>query len=295
VGLLRTEFLVVGRSELPGEDEQAEYFGRICRRFPTHPVVVRTYDLGGDKFPASFRPPREANPFLGWRAIRVCLDEPDIFRTQARAILRARLVGDVQLMLPLVTQLEELERARELVAESAAALKREGIPAASDVPIGVMIETPAAALLAEEFAAKSDFLSVGTNDLTQYTLAVDRGSARLADRFTPFHPAVVRLLKRIVEAGKRANLGVSVCGEMASDPRAVILLLGLGYRVLSIAPPSLPLVRWLIRQFDAGVAESVAAEAVAASTTGKVVSLLTEAMDGLVDVDLLSSKLVAQG
>ena len=295
VGLLRTEFLVVGRSELPGEDEQAEYFSRICRRFPGHPVVVRTYDLGGDKFPAPFRPPREANPFLGWRAIRVCLDEPDIFRTQARAILRARLDGDVQLMLPLVTQLEELERSRELVAESAAALEREGIPAAPDVPIGVMIETPAAAMLAEEFAAASDFLSVGTNDLTQYTLAVDRGNARLADRFTPFHPSVVRLLKRIVEAGKRANLEVSVCGEMASDPRAAILLLGLGYRVLSISPPRLPLVRWLIRQLDAGIAESVAAEAVEASTTSQVVSVLTEAMNGLVDVDLLPSKLVAQG
>ena len=295
VGLLRTEFLVVGRSELPGEDEQAEYFSRICRRFPDHPVVVRTYDLGGDKFPAPFRPPREANPFLGWRAIRVCLDEPDIFRTQARAILRARLHGDVQLMLPLVTQLEELVRSRELVAESAAALEREGIPAAPDVPIGVMIETPAAAMLAEEFAAASDFLSVGTNDLTQYTLAVDRGNARLADRFTPFHPSVVRLLKRIVEAGKRANLEVSVCGEMASDPRAAILLLGLGYRVLSISPPRLPLVRWLIRQLDAGIAESVAAEAVEASTTSQVVSVLTEAMNGLVDVDLLPSKLVAQG
>lgn len=295
VGLLRTEFLVVGRTDLPGEDEQAEYFSRICRRFPGYPVVVRTYDLGGDKFPAPFRPPREANPFLGWRAIRVCLDEPDIFRTQARAILRARLDGDVQLMLPLVTQLEELEQSRELVAESAAALEREGIPAAPDVPIGVMIETPAAALLAEEFAAASDFLSVGTNDLTQYTLAVDRGNARLADRFTPFHPSVVRLLKGIVDAGKGANLEVSVCGEMASDPRAAILLLGLGYRVLSISPPRLPLVRWLIRQLDAGVAESVAAEAVEASTTGKVVSLLTEAMNGLVDVDLLPSKLVAPG
>jgi len=131
--------------------------------------------------------------------------------------------------------------------------------------------------------------------LTQYTLAVDRGNARLADRFTPFHPSVVRLLKGIVEAGKRANLEVSVCGEMASDPRAAILLLGLGYRVLSISPPRLPLVRWLIRQLDAGIAESVAAEAVEASTTGQVVSVLTEAMNGLVDVDLLPSKLVAQG
>jgi phosphotransferase system enzyme I (PtsI) len=295
VGLLRTEFLVVGRSELPGEDEQAQYFKRICERFPEHPVVVRTYDLGGDKFPAAFRPPREANPFLGWRAIRVCLDEPDIFRVQARAILRARHHGDVQLMLPLVTQLEELERARELVAESADALKREGVTAASTVPIGVMIETPAAALLADELAAASDFLSVGTNDLTQYTLAVDRGNARLADRFTPFHPAVVRFLKRIVDAGRGAGLDTSVCGEMASDPRAALLLVGLGYRVLSISPPRLPLVRWLIRQFDATVAASVADEAVEASTTSEILGLLGDAIGGLVDVDLLPSELVAGG
>lgn len=295
VGLLRTEFLVVGRSELPSEDEQAEYFGEIARRFADHPVVVRTYDLGGDKFPAPFRPPREANPFLGWRAIRVCLDEPDIFRTQARAVLRARRHGDVQLMLPLVTQLEELERARELMAEVADQLQRDGVPAASTAPVGVMIETPAAAMLAYELASMSDFISVGTNDLTQYTLAVDRGNARLADRFTPFHPAVVRSLQRIVEAGRAAGLNVSVCGEMASDPRATLLLLGLGYRVLSISPPGLPLVRWLIRRFDAGTAESVAALAVEAATTHRVVRLLTEAIDGLIDVDMLPSRLVAQG
>ena len=294
VGLLRTEFLVVGRSELPGEEEQAVYFTQICRRFPDHPVVVRTYDLGGDKFPAPFRPPREANPFLGWRAIRVCLDEPDIFRVQARAILRARLHGDVQMMLPLVTQLEEVERARELVAECADALKAEGTPAAPSVPIGVMIETPAASLLAEELAGVSDFLSVGTNDLTQYTLAVDRGNARLADRFTPFHPAVVRSLQYIVDAAKGAGLEASVCGEMASDPMAALLLLGLGYRVLSVSPPRLPLVRWLIRQFDATVAASAAAEAARAPTTGRVLDLLGDALDGLIDVKLLPSESVAQ-
>jgi phosphotransferase system enzyme I (PtsI) len=294
VGLLRTEFLVVGRTELPGENEQAEYFTQICRRFPDHPVVVRTYDLGGDKFPAPFRPPREANPFLGWRAIRVCLDEPDIFRVQARAILRARLHGDVQLMLPLVTQLEEVERSRELVAESADALKAEGIPAAASVPIGVMIETPAASLLAAELAEVSDFLSVGTNDLTQYTLAVDRGNARLAERFTPFHPAVVRSLKCIIDAAHGAGLEASVCGEMASDPKAALLLLGLGYRVLSVSPPRLPLVRWLIRQFDATVAASIAAEAVRAPTTGRVLHLLEDALDGLIDVKLLPSESVAQ-
>jgi phosphoenolpyruvate-protein kinase (PTS system EI component) len=157
-----------------------------------------------------------------------------------------------------------------------------------------MIETPAAALLAEEMAADSDFLSVGTNDLTQYTLAVDRGNARLADRFTPFHPSVVRLLKRIVDAARGAGLDASVCGEMASDPKAALLLLGLGYRVLSISPPSLSLVRWIIRQFDAAGAASVAAEAVRAPTTGRVIHLLEEALDGMIDVKLLPSELVAR-
>ncbi|MCZ6917700.1 MAG: phosphoenolpyruvate--protein phosphotransferase [Gemmatimonadetes bacterium] len=295
VGLLRTEFLVVGRTELPSEDEQAEYFSDIARRFEGAPVVIRTYDLGGDKFPAAFRPPREANPFLGWRAIRVCLDEPEIFRTQARAILRARLHGNVQLMLPLITQVEELERARELVAESAEALQREGIEAAPDVPIGVMVETPAAAMLADELAQGSDFLSVGSNDLTQYTLAVDRGNARLADRFTPLHPAVVRLLKRIVDAGGRAGLDVSMCGEMAADPRAALLLVGLGYRALSVSPLRLPLARWLVRQFDHTVAESIAAEVLEMATTREVVDRLTAGVAGLVDVDLLPAGLVARG
>ncbi len=287
VGLLRTEFLVLGRAELPGEDEQASYFRRVARRFPEQPVVVRTYDLGGDKFPAAFRPPRENNPFLGWRAIRVCLDEPEIFRVQARGILRAQTEGNLHLMLPLVTSLEELSRARELVEESAEALQREGIAAASSVPVGVMIETPAAAVLAEELARDSDFLSVGTNDLTQYTLAVDRGNARLANRFTPFHPAVVRLLKGVVDAGNSAGLEVSVCGEMASDPRAALLLVGMGYRVLSISPPELPLVRWLLRKFNGDTAQSVATEVVKVATTGRVIELLEEGIADLVDVDLL--------
>ena len=287
VGLLRTEFLVLGRTELPSEDEQATYFRRVARRFSGEPVVVRTYDLGGDKFPAAFRPPRENNPFLGWRAIRVCLDEPEIFRTQARGILRAQTEGNLRLMLPLITSLEELSKARELVEESAEALQQEGISAARSVPVGVMIETPAAALLAEEFAQDSDFLSVGTNDLTQYTLAVDRGNARLANRFTPFHPAVVRLLQGVIDAGNSAGLEVSVCGEMASDLRAALLLVGMGYRVLSISPPQLPLVRWLLRRFDGDTAKSVAAEVVKAATTDRVIELLNEGIADLVDVDLL--------
>lgn len=289
VGLLRTEFLVLGRTELPSEDEQAGYFERITRRFPGHPVVVRSYDLGGDKFPAPFSPPREPNPFLGWRAIRVCLDQPEIFRPQLRAIMRARVAGDVQLMLPLVTQVEEVDRVRELVAEEVADLKQRGIPHQADLPVGVMIETPAAAIMADELAAKSDFLSVGTNDLTQYTLAVDRGNAGIAGRFSPFHPAVVRSLRSIAEAGDRAGLRVSVCGEMASEPLAALLLLSLGYTVFSVAPPRLPLVRWVLRQIDAAAVVQAAPDVVKAATRQEVKRILTETIAEYMDLDLLDA------
>lgn len=284
VGLLRTEFMILGRSELPTEEEQFKYFKRIAERFPDDSIIVRSYDLGGDKFPAAYRPPQEANPFLGWRAIRVCLDQPEIFSDQIRALLRARLHGDIQLMLPLITQMDELEQVRGLVAEARAALARDGVPCADTLPIGVMIETPAAAVLADELAAASDFLSVGTNDLTQYVLAVDRGNASLADRFSPYHPAVIRLLKHIVDAGERAGLKVSVCGEMASEPLAALLLLGLGYSVLSVAPPRLTQIRWLVRRIAVNEARPIAERALQAATTKRVTELLTEGLREVVDL-----------
>jgi phosphotransferase system enzyme I (PtsI) len=190
-------------------------------------------------------------------------------------------------MLPLVTQVEEIERTRELVSEAAESLTRLGVEAADTLPVGVMIETPAAAILADQMAERSDFLSVGTNDLTQYTLAVDRGNARLAERFTPLHPAVVRMLRRIVEAGHRVGLEPSVCGEMASDPMSTFLLMGLGYRVLSVAPRALPLVRWLVRQVDLVTAERAADAVLACSTTRDTVAVLEEALAKHVDLDLV--------
>ena len=200
VGLLRTEFLITGRATLPTEDEQAVYFRRVGEAFSGYPVVVRTYDLGGDKLPAPFQAAAEANPFLGWRAIRVCLDQPELLRTQVRAALRAAAHADIRLMLPLVTRVDEVERTRAIVEEEAERLAARGIEAARTMPLGVMIETPAAAILADRFAAVSDFVSVGTNDLTQYTLVVDRGNARLADRFTPHDPSALRLLKMVADA-----------------------------------------------------------------------------------------------
>jgi phosphotransferase system enzyme I (PtsI) len=274
VGLLRTEFFITGHTTLPTEDEQARYFARVGAAFPGHPVVIRSYDLGGDKFPAAFQAPFEANPFLGWRAIRVCLDHPDLFRGQIRAVLRAAADAQIHLMIPLVTRLAEVQRTREIMAEEGGRLAQEGVRAAASVPVGVMMETPAAAVLADRFAAESDFLSVGTNDLTQYTLVVDRGNARLADRFTPLDPSVLRLLKQIADAACAAKKPASVCGEMASEPLSAFLLIGLGYETLSVAPPALPRIRWLVRQLSRQRAAAAAAAALDARTDGEVLEIL---------------------
>ena len=287
VGLLRTEFLLNGRTSMPTEDEQTEYFRRVASAFPEHDVIVRSYDLGGDKFPATFNAPAEPNPFLGWRSIRVCLDQPEFFRDQLRAVLRAARGRRVQLMLPLVTSVEEVTRTRELLAEEAARLKQSGIRAAESVPVGVMIETPAAVLLADRLAEVSDFFSVGTNDLTQYTIAVDRGNARLADRFAPHHPAMVRQLDAIVRAAAEAGLPVSVCGEMASEPLGALLLLGLGYRRLSVAPPALALIKWLIRSMPDSAARAAADEARRAPTPAAVLDALRATAGQHVDLRLL--------
>ena len=287
VGLLRTEFLITGRTSLPTEDEQTDYFLRVSDSFPGLPVVIRSFDLGGDKFPAAFRAPQEANPFLGWRSIRVCLDHPEIFRPQLRAVLRAAATRKLQLMLPLVTRLEELLDSKDMMLEEALALARSGVRAAASVPIGVMIETPAAVLIADQLAAHSAFFSVGSNDLVQYTLAVDRGNARLAERFTPHHPAILRQLKMILDAGREHDISISVCGEMASDPLSAVLLMGLGYRVLSVAPPSLPLLKWVVRTVPLKVAEEAARTALLADRPAAVTAALRDAVKDYIDVRLL--------
>lgn len=287
VGLLRTEFLVTGRTALPTEDEQTEYYRRVARAFAGHPVVIRTFDLGGDKFPAAFEAPHEANPFLGWRSIRVCLDEPALFRPQLRAILRAAADRPLSIMLPMVISLDELEQCRALLAEESEQLQRAGIPAAIDVPMGVMIETPAAVLLADELAARSAFLSIGSNDLTQYTLAVDRGNARLARRFEPLHPAVVRQLHTVSAAATRAGIPASVCGEMASEPFSAVLLLGLGFGRLSIGPPAIPLVKWVIRHVPVAAAREAATSALSATSTGEIKAILRETLGGYLDLRLV--------
>ena len=267
VGLMRTEFLVLGRATMPDEDEQYRAYKRVVEAFGGKPVVIRTFDIGGDKLPIGGFP-SEPNPFLGWRAIRMCLDQPDLFRTQLRALLRAAAHGDVRIMLPLVVTLDEVRAARGFLDEAARQLERRGLTVRRDVPLGVMIETPAAAVAADTFTRDGDvqFFSIGTNDLVQYTLAVDRGNASLAKRFTPLHPAVLRLIKRTVEVGEGAGLEVAVCGEMASQPLMAFALLGLGVRQLSVSPRSVSLVKRIVRGISVSLAEEAAAAALAALT-----------------------------
>jgi len=287
VGLLRTEFLIVGRTSLPTEDEQTTYFRRIADAFKDRTVIIRTFDLGGDKFPAAFQAPHEANPFLGWRSIRVCLDKPEIFRPQLRAVLRAAHDRPIQIMLPLVTTVEEVLESRAIMEEEAAALKRDNIPAAGSVPIGVMIETPAAVMIADHLARVSAFFSVGTNDLTQYTLAVDRGNARLANRFSPHHPAVIRQLARIAEVATSADISASVCGEMASDPLSAVLLMGLGYDTLSVSPQDLALIKWVVRSVPMAAAREAAAASLAAGTAKEVGDAIRAVVKRHIDMRLL--------
>ncbi|HVA58716.1 MAG: phosphoenolpyruvate--protein phosphotransferase [Gemmatimonadaceae bacterium] len=265
VGLMRTEFLVMGRATMPDEEEQYRSYRRVIEAFAGMPVVIRTFDIGGDKLPVGGFP-TEANPFLGWRAIRMCLDQPAIFRTQLRALLRAGVHGDLRIMLPLVVSVAEVRQSRVLLAEAEQELAARGVEFKRDIPLGVMVETPAAAVAADTFTREVAFLSIGTNDLVQYTLAVDRGNANLANRFTPLHPAVLRLIRRIVDMGDQAGLEVAVCGEMASQPIMAYALLGLGVRKLSVAARSLPLVKRIVRSISVRDAEVAATAALHADT-----------------------------
>lgn len=290
VGLMRTEFLVVGRKTMPGEEEQYEAYRAVAEAFPQGAVFIRTFDLGGDKFPIFLHMPKEENPFLGWRAIRVCLDEPELFRTQLRALLRATAHGDVRLMLPLVNDVEEVTRVRELLEEEEKSLTAAGIPYNPGYKLGVMIETPAAALDAAELARYSDFFSIGTNDLVQYTLAVDRTNTRLAKLYNPFHPAVVRQLHQVARVGRAAGIEVSVCGEMAAHPLAAFLLMGLDITVLSMAWPSLPEIKRLVRDVRIEEARKAARKALAADTSRDVTRCLVEGIGDSVDLEAFAGR-----
>jgi phosphotransferase system enzyme I (PtsI) len=290
VGLFRTEFLVVGRSALPGEEEQYEAYRHVAEKFPESAVIIRTFDVGGDKFPMFLHMPRESNPFLGWRAIRVCLDQPELFRPQLRALLRATAHGDLRIMLPLVNDVDEVLRVRALLKAEEDRLTEEDLDFNPGYKLGLLIETPAAALDAVELARHADFFSIGTNDLVQYTLAVDRTNTRLAPLFNPFHPAVIRQLHQVSRVARAAGIEVSVCGELAANPLGAFLLLGLDIHSLSVAWPSLPEIKKVIREFRIEDARTAAARALAAPTSREVTAHLVEGVGDSVDLSAFSGR-----
>lgn len=276
VGLFRTEFLFLGRAEPPGEAEQFRAYRAVVEQMAPHPVRIRTLDLGGDKRPPFLRIDPEDNPFPGWRGLRLWQAFPELLRTQLRALLHAGVYGRLQVIAPMVTTRAEVEWLRAELAAVQAELQVAGAPCPERIELGIMAETPAAALMAEALAPLVDFFSVGTNDLTQYTLAVDRLDARLAGLYDHLHPAVLRLIRAVVEGAHRHRRWVSICGELAGDPLASPLLLGLGLDELSMPAPQLAPVKRAIRQTDLATARRLAEQALSMSDGAEVRALLAQ-------------------
>jgi len=276
VGLYRTEFLFVDRLTPPSEDEQFETFKTVIQTLAPHPVTLRTFDLGGDKFVSSFEVPPEMNPALGLRAVRLALTRPEILSTQLRAMVRASAFGPIRIMVPMVTTVQELRDVRALLEAAIADVRARGLACAESIPLGMMIEVPAAAMLADIFAREAAFFSVGTNDLVQYTLAIDRTNETLAAQATPFHPAILRMIRMVQAAADAGRIPVSLCGAMASDPMAAILLVGLGLRELSMESTSIGDIKETIGRFDLATMERVAVEALQCESAEAVEALLAQ-------------------
>lgn len=250
VGLYRTEFLFMGKKLPPGEDEQTELYRQVIQQCKQELCIIRTMDIGGDKPLDYLNIGEEDNPFLGWRAIRISLERPDLFLTQLKAILRAGIYGKAAIMLPMIISADEIRRAKVFVAQAASELEREGKAFSRDVPLGIMVETPAAAVLAPLLARECDFFSIGTNDLVQYTLAVDRGNARVSQLYSHYHPSVLRLIDGVIRAAHNSGIWAGMCGEMAGDPGAAVLLAAMGIDELSMSAASIPKVKEQIRRID---------------------------------------------
>ncbi|MDX2167001.1 MAG: phosphoenolpyruvate--protein phosphotransferase [Deltaproteobacteria bacterium] len=289
VGLYRTEIAFLSHRDFLPEEDQVTLYERVAEAAQGLPLTVRTLDLGADKYPAYMNVPREDNPFLGWRSIRISLEMADVFRTQLRAILRASTRGGMRIMLPMISSLEELRRSKEMIAEAKAELRREGRPFDDAIPIGMMVEVPSAVQLADRFVQEVDFFSLGTNDLIQYLLAVDRNNRKVASLYEPLHPAVLRAVASVVRVADAAGKPVSLCGEMAADPVSTLLLVGMGLRDLSMSAFFIPVIKRLIRSVDLTAAARVAAEALALDTVKDVKRHVFEEMRALDVIDLMET------
>ena len=280
IGLYRTEFLYLNRSTLPTEHEQFETYRKVAERVRPDPLIIRTFDLGGDKLaPGTVDITDELNPFLGWRAIRLCLENIDIFKTQLRAILRASVVGNIKIMFPMISGLEELRSAKAVLGECREELRRSGVPLADKIEVGAMIEIPSAAICANSLASEVDFFSIGTNDLIQYALAVDRVNEKLAHLYEPTHPAVLRLLKMVAEAAHAKNIWVGVCGEMAGDVALVPLLLGLGMDELSAGATLVPRVKRAVQSLAIPECRQLIEETLKLNTASEILARCLELAD----------------
>jgi phosphotransferase system enzyme I (PtsI) len=287
VGLFRTEFLYLERPELPSEEEQYAHAVAALKNVGGRSITFRTLDLGGDKLPPSVRIPSGTNPAMGLRSIRFSLRRRDVFRTQLRALYRAAAVGPMQILLPLISGVAELRATKQLCLETVEDLKREGIAHVAKVPLGVMIETPSAALIADLLAAECDFLSIGTNDLIQYTLAADREDEHVGYLYHPMHPAILRALRQIVAGASSAKRSVAMCGDMAGDPMSLWMLLGIGLRNFSMAPRQIPVVKSIIRSTRIDEAERLAEKALQLRTESETEALVRDAMLARFPVELI--------
>jgi phosphotransferase system enzyme I (PtsI) len=281
VGLYRTEFLFLNRKDLPGEEEHYETYRKVVEKFQRNPVTIRTFDLGGDKFASQLDLADEMNPAMGLRAIRFCLREKDIFKDQIRAILRASAHGRVRMMFPMISGVAELHEAMAVVDEARGELKRRRVPFDKGMSIGAMIEIPSAAIVADLLAKEVSFFSIGTNDLIQYALAIDRVNEHVSYLYEPLHPAILRLIRRIVEAGHEAGIPVSMCGEMAGEPFYSYVLLGLGLDELSMNSTSIPRVKRILRKSVAFEAKEFVGELLLHATAGEIGRILRRKMEDL--------------
>ncbi|AZK46595.1 phosphoenolpyruvate--protein phosphotransferase [Paenibacillus lentus] len=274
VGLYRTEFLYMGRTELPSEEVQFNAYKTVLEKMEGKPVVVRTLDIGGDKELPYLDLPKEMNPFLGFRAVRLCLEQTDIFRTQLRALLRASTYGNLRIMFPMIATLDEFRQAKSLLLEEKAKLVSEGVAVSEDIQIGIMVEIPATAVLADQFAKEVDFFSIGTNDLIQYTMAADRMNERVSYLYQPYNPAILRLVKMVIDAAHKEGRWAGMCGEMAGDATAIPLLLGLGLDEFSMSATSILPARSQIAKLSKSEMQELAAKALQLGTAEEVVELV---------------------
>ena len=278
IGVYRSEFLYMNRRSLPTEDEHTLLYQRVLETMAPHPCKIRTLDLGGDKFASPLELSKEMNPALGLRAIRFCLREKTVFRVQLRGMLRASTAGNLRIMLPMISGLGEVRQAREMIEECREELEREGVSMAKKIPVGIMVEMPSAVMIADILAKEVDFFSIGTNDLIQYSLAIDRVNEAVAYLYRPLHPAVLRSIDRVVRAGHAEGIEVAICGEMAGDPLNVLVLLGLGLDELSMTASSVPLVKRLVRNARMAEAKELAAECLTLPTPDSIEALVRRRM-----------------